>query len=179
MNPEVRDLTSDDAPALREFFSGMPAEDRTFFFQDVSDPAVADAWAGDARRLRRGAFAEDGRVLAFSALQPGSEWTSHVADIVLVVAPDARRQGLGQALARVMLIEAVEHGFKKVVVTIAADSVGAIQMFQKLGFQGEALLRDHLRSPEDDELRDLVVLAHLVDDQWATMLTGGLDEAIG
>jgi ribosomal protein S18 acetylase RimI-like enzyme len=179
MNPKLRELTGEDAPALREFFTSMPAEDRTFFYQDVRDPAVADGWAGDERRLRRAAVDDEGRIVAFAALQPGVDWSSHVADVVLVVAPDARRMGLGQTLARAMLIEAVEHDFKKVQVMIPADNTGAIQMFQKLGFQGEALLRDQLCSPEDQTLRDVVMLAHLVDDTWSTMLTGGFEEAMG
>ena len=179
MNLDVRELTAQDAPALREFFGALPAEDRTFFFEDVTDPAVADAWASDERRLRRCAVDDDGHVVAFAALQPGVDWSSHVAEVVLVVAPAARRQGVGRALARQMLVEALEHEFKKVTVAIAADNEGAIQMFQSLGFEGEALLRDQLCSPEDGALRDMVILAHLVDDTWATMLTGGFDEAVG
>ena len=175
---EVRELTAEDAPALREFFLAMPGEDRTFFFQDVEDPEVAEGWASDDRRVRRAAC-EDGRILAFAALQPGVDWSSHVADLVLVVAPGARRMGLGRTLARGMLVEAVQRGYKKVSVMIAADNAGAIEMFQKLGFDGEALLRDHLCSPEDGTLKDMVVLAHLVDDTWATMATGGFEEAVG
>lgn len=178
MNPQVRELTAEDAPALGEFFLAIPPEDRTFFFQDVKDPAVAQAWASDERRLRRAACGEDGRIIAFAALQPGVDWSSHVAELVLVVAPEARRLGLGRTLARGMLLEAVQQGFKKVTVNIAADNVGAITMFQKMGFEGEALLRDQLRSPEDHELRDMVVLAHLVDETWSTMATAGFDDAV-
>ncbi len=50
-------------------------------------------------------------------------------------------------------------------------------MFGELGFQPEALLRDHLCDP-DGELHDIVVLAHAVDDQWAGMLSAGFDEAL-
>jgi L-amino acid N-acyltransferase YncA len=178
VNTQVRELTAEDAPALREFFLALTAEDRTFFYEDVTDPAVADAWASDNRRLRRCACGEDRRVVAFTALQPGVEWSSHVAELVLVVAPDARRQGLGRKLAQGMLLEALEHGFRKVTIAIPADNEGAIQMFRTLGFEGEALLRDQLCSPEDNQLRDLVVLAHMVDEQWSTMLTGGFDEAV-
>jgi ribosomal protein S18 acetylase RimI-like enzyme len=179
MSPEVREPTSEDVPALRDFFASMPAEDRTFFFQDVRDPAVAEGWATDERRNRRAAFGEDGRILGLAALQPGVDWSSHVADVVLVVAPDARRQGLGRTLARGMLLEALEQNFKKVTVMIPADNDGAIQMFLGLGFQAEALLRDQLCSPEDGTLRDVVILAHLVDESWSTMLTGGFEEAVG
>lgn len=178
MSTEVQELTAADAGALQDFFRSMPPEDRTFFFQDVEDPAVAEAWAADTRRVRRAVKAEDGRVLAFGALQPGVDWSSHVADVVLVVAPEARRSGLGRVLARALLLEAVERGFKKVSVMIPADNGGAIEMFRRIGFEPEALLRDHLRSPEDGTLRDVAVLAHLVDDTHATMLTGGFEHAV-
>jgi ribosomal protein S18 acetylase RimI-like enzyme len=174
----VRELTAHDAPALREFFAEMPPSDRTFFFYDVDDPSVVQAFASDTRRLRRCVVDEHGRILALAALNPGVDWSSHVADLVLLVSPRARRRGLGRLLARTMLLEAVKHGFKKVTVMIAADSTGAIQMFTKLGFQGEALLRDQLRNPDDGELRDTVILAHMVDETWSAMVTAGFQDAV-
>jgi ribosomal protein S18 acetylase RimI-like enzyme len=179
MSPDIRDLTADDAGSLHRFLAAMPPEDRTFFFYDVDDPAVADRWVGDGRRRSRAVVGEDGDLLAFASLQPGVDWSSHVAELVLAVSPAHRREGLGKALAREMLLDALHTGYRKVTVQIAADSEGAIRMFRELGFEGEALLRDQLRSPEDDSLRDVVVLAHLVDETWSTMLSGGIDEAVG
>jgi ribosomal protein S18 acetylase RimI-like enzyme len=178
MSPELRELTAQDTAALREFFAAMPGEDRTFFFFDVDDPSVVDTYATDTHRIKRCAVDGDGQILGIAALEPGSNWSSHVAELVLLVSPQARRQGLGRALARAMLIAAVERGFKRVWVMIAADSVGAIEMFGGLGFEGEALLRDQLRNPDDGALRDTVILAHLVDENWSTMLTGGFEEAL-
>lgn len=178
MTPQVRELTRQDAPAVREFFATMPAEDRTFFYQDVEDPAVVEAWAADEQRLRRCATDDDGRLLALAALQPGSDWTSHVAELVLLVSPQARGQHLGRTLARAMLLEAVQHGYLKVTVMIAADNTAAIGMFTKMGFEGEALLRDQLRNPADGTLRDAVVLAHLVHETWASMASGGFESAL-
>ena len=77
-------------------------------------------------------------------------------------------------LARGMLLEALRQDFAKVTVMIPADNHGAIRMFSQLGFEGEALLRGHLRSPQDGALHDVVILAHLVEETWASMLTGGL-----
>lgn len=177
MKPEVREITAADQPSLREFFAQMPSEDRTFFQFDVDDPAVVKAFACDERRLRRCAV-DEGKIIALGALNPGVDWSSHVADLVLLVSPTARRQGIGRAMARTMLVEAVKDGYKKVTVMIAADNAGAIEMFQKLGFEGEALLRDQLRNPEDGEVRDAVILAHMVDDTWSTMMTGGFEEVM-
>lgn len=171
---QAHEVTAQDTDALEAFFAGLSAEDRTFFWEDVTDPAVAARWAGEGRRMPH-AVIEDGQIRAFAALIPGAEWSSHVAQVVLVVSPSARRHGLGRRLASAMLVEAMNRGFTKVTVTIAADNGGAISMFQGIGFQGEALLRDHLRSPEDGVLRDLVVLAHLVDETYPTMLAAGLE----
>jgi ribosomal protein S18 acetylase RimI-like enzyme len=178
MHPQIKKLAGEDAAALRAFFAAMPAEDRTFFFQDVTDPSVADAWASDDRRIRRCAVDGSGELVAFGALEPGVDWSSHVAEVVLVVAPEARRRGIGRALARRLLVEAVEQGFKKVTVMLPVDNDGAVEMFRKLGFEPEALLRDQLRSPEDGTVRDSLILAHMVDDTWSTMLTGGFDGAV-
>ncbi len=113
-----------------------------------------------------------------AALQPGVDWTSHVAELLLLVDPAVRRQQLGRTLARAMLVEGLQRGFSKVSVMIAADNEGAIDMFQKLGFQGEALLRDQLKNPADGTLRDTVILSHLVEETWSTMLTGGFSEVV-
>ena len=86
--------------------------------------------------------------------------------------------GVGRTMARDMLLHALERGYKKVTVVIPADNTGALTMFQKMGFEPEALLRDQLCSPQDGTLRDVAILAHLVDDNWSAMLTGGYEEAL-
>jgi RimJ/RimL family protein N-acetyltransferase len=177
MNAELRELSASDVEALHRFFAEVPAEDRTFFKEDVTDPAVAERWARDERCVRRLAVDGDGRIVAFGGLLPGVEGSSHVAEIVIVVAGRARRMGLGRSLARRMLLDALEHGFKKVIVETAADNTAAVQMFQKLGFEPEALLRDHLYG-RDGEIHDIIILAHGVDETWSAMLAGGLDEAV-
>lgn len=176
--PEIRSLVASDADALHAFFGTTDAADRTFFWADVTDPEVARGWAQDERRLRRCAVEADGSISAFGALLGGTDFTSHVAEMVLVVGPQARRRGIGSALAKLLLLDAVQHDYLKVTIQIASDSTAAIEMFQRIGFEGEALLRDHLRSPVDGQLRDLVVLAHLVDEQWSGIVSAGLDEQL-
>jgi L-amino acid N-acyltransferase YncA len=179
MTTDVREMRREDADALARFFTDVPADDRTFFKEDITDArAVAARWIADERSVRRLAFDDDGDVIAFAALSPGVERTSHVADLRLVVAARARGHGIGRTMARGMLLEAVKHGFRKVTVDIAAENEAAIRMFRELGFQPEALLRDQLCDP-GGELHDIVVLAHAVDAQWSGMLTAGIDEAVG
>ncbi len=177
MSIDLRELRQQDADALSQLVADIPAGDRTFFKEDITDAeAVADRWIADERSVCWLAF-DDGAVVAFAALVLGVERMSHVGDLRLVVAAHARGRGLGRTVAHRMLVEAVEHGLKKVTVDIAAENETAIRMFQDLGFQPEALLPDRLRDP-DGELHDLVVLAHAVDEQWSRMLTVGIDDAV-
>jgi ribosomal protein S18 acetylase RimI-like enzyme len=177
MSIDLRELGPQDADALSRFFADIPDEDRTFFKEDITDAeAVADRWIAEEHSVRRLAFDGDA-IVGFAALVLGVERMSHVGDLRLVVASRARRRGVGRTLARRMLLEAVAHDLKKVTVDIAAGNEGAVEMFREIGFQPEALLRDHLRDP-DGQLHDLVMLAHGVDEQWSAMLTVGLDDAV-
>jgi hypothetical protein len=51
-------------------------------------------------------------------------------------------------------------------------------MFSSLGFTAEALLRDHIRD-RNGNLHDLVMMAHFVDDMWASMGAIGLSDELG
>jgi hypothetical protein len=62
-------------------------------------------------------------------------------------------------------------------VEVVADQEGAVALFTALGFSAEGLLRDHVRDG-DGRRRDLVLLAHPVDDHWAAMTTAGIDDAV-
>lgn len=170
------ELTPADADPVQQFFRDLTAEDRTFFWDDLTEPSVVERWVGEDRRNAT-AVVEDDRIVAFAALVPQTEWSSHVAELVLVVADSARRRGHGRTLAQAMLLGALQRDFTKVTVQVAADRPGAIAMFQSIGFQAEALLRDHLREPVTGALRDLVILSHLVEETYAHLVAAGLDEA--
>ncbi len=90
----------------------------------------------------------------------------------------SRGSGLGRELARHALVRAVEDGVVKLVVEVVAEQGAALALFTDLGFTGEALLRDQVRDREGN-LRDLMVLAHHVDETWAGMATVGLSDALG
>ena len=177
-NIVIRSVETNDAPAMEDFFSRIPEGDRTFFKEDVLDPGAAAAWVAGPRGRRLVAVAGDGTVVGCIGVIPGVEWSSHVAEIRLVVDPGRRRLGLGRALARQGLLAAIDLGMKKIVVEVVADQTPAVVMFQALGFQPEALLRDHV-CDRAGHLRDLMVLAHLVEDRWAELTGAGIEDAVG
>jgi L-amino acid N-acyltransferase YncA len=172
---EIRRIEPGDRAALERFLDGIPEADRTFLKEDVADPEVLAAWVrpGDARSV---ALAE-ADVVGYVAVIPLHGWSSHVAEVRLVVDPDRRGHGVGQALARHAVLEALELGVAKLVVEVIADQEALIAMFRALGFEPEALLLDHVRD-RSGELRDLLVLAHSAEEQWASMAAAGIVESL-
>jgi L-amino acid N-acyltransferase YncA len=172
----VRPLERDDFDRLRAFFARIPESDRTFFKDDVLDPAVVAGWLHDQRGRRLVAVdASDGTIIGYAAVRPGFGWSSHVGELRLVVDPSRRRGGVGKTLARAGLVTAIEMGLAKVVVDVIADHEGTIGLFSSLGFQAEALLRDHVRDREG-LVHDLIIMGHLVEDTWSAMATAGLED---
>jgi RimJ/RimL family protein N-acetyltransferase len=173
---ELRELGLDDLDALNSMFERIPEGDRTFFKEDVLDNEVVAAWAHD-RHARRVIAIDEGAVVAYAAVIPGVGWSSHVGELRLVVDPAYRRRGLGTTLAQRAMLEAFRLGLHKLSVEVVADQAAAIQLFQVLGFGGEAILRDHVRD-RDGHLHDLIVLAHVVDENWALLATAGIEDAL-
>lgn len=167
----VRRLGPGDERALEAFLAATLPGDRTFIKEDV-DPPAASSWVADTGTLRAVAVEGDA-IVGLVAIIPGVGWSSHVGDIRLVVHSRHRRRGLGSELARWAVVESIRIGLKKLVVEVVAEQEAAVAMFQGLGFEGEALLRDHIRDREG-QLRDLLVLALAVDDNWSGLATLGL-----
>ena len=169
----IRALEITDRDAVERFVDRVPEGDRTFFKEDVEAPGVLDAWTepGTARAVA----VQDGEVIGYVAVVPLHGWSSHVGEVRIVVDPDQRGHGIGRALARRAVLDALELGLAKLVVEVIADQEALISMFRGLGFEPEALLTDHVRD-RNGELRDLMVLANTVEEQFAAMGAAGITE---
>ena len=173
---EVVPLSTERADALEAFFRRVPESDHNSFAEDVFAPGAVDSWLRDTRSYR--ALAVDGEeVVGYGAVLPLVGWSSHVGSLRVIVDPARRGQGVGRELARWGLVTSLEQGLSKVVVEVVADAAPALSMFSALGFEPEALLRDHVRD-KTGALRDLVVLAHLAEGTWSGMATAGLEDEL-
>jgi ribosomal protein S18 acetylase RimI-like enzyme len=173
---EIGPIQTDDEKHLRAFFERVPEGDRTFFREDVLAAGIIEAWLAEVPPRRH--LAKDGdEVVGYVAVLPGVGWSSHVGELRLVVDSTRRRQGIGKALARYGLLRGLELGLAKLVVEVVAVQDAAVEMFNALGFEAEALLRDQVRTG-DGTLQDLIVLAHFVEDTWSSAHTSGADEVI-
>jgi len=173
----IRAIGAADAAALAAFFAEVPEGDRTFFKEDVLHGPTVASWTQDERNRRSVAVEPDGRIIGYVAVFPGVGWSSHVGELRVVVDPGARGRVLGRGLARRGLLDALDLGLTKLMVEVVADQTASIGLFQSLGFEAEALLRDHVRN-RDGELRDLILLAHSAEGEWSTMATLGVEDAL-
>ncbi len=172
---EIRPIQTDDRDAMERFLLRIPEGDRTFFKENVDDPEVVDAWVrpGAARSV-----AVDGdAVIGYVAVVPLQGWSSHVGEVRVIVDPERRGRGIGRALARHAVLQALELGLTKMVVEVVADQEPTIAMFRSHGFDPEALLKDHVRDA-GGELRDLMILAYAVEESHAAMAAVGITESL-
>ena len=173
---DVRPLAPELAAPLEEFFRRVPESDHNSFAEDVFEPGRMASWLTDSR-AHRAVAVDDEAVLGYVAVLPLVGWSAHVGSLRVVVDPAARGKGVGRALSRHGLMAGLELGLTKLVVEVVVDAVPAIGMFEDLGFEPEALLRDHVRD-KSGELHDLVVLAHLVDSTWQGMAAAGIEDEL-
>ena len=174
---DVRPMSPELVEEVEAFFQRVPESDYNSFQEDVLAEGAVQRWLTDTRGRRVVAVGDEGRVVGYAAVLPQVGWSSHVGSLRVVVDPDCRGKGVGRALARHGLLTSLEMGLTKTVVEVVADAVPAIGMFQAIGFEPEALLRDHVRDRAGG-LRDLVVLAHLVEGTWSGMATAGFEDEL-
>lgn len=163
--------------ALVRLLHAAPDQDRNFFKADVSDTAAVGRWLEEPRAHRFVARDDAGEVVGEVAVIRGLGWSEHVGELELLVAPPQRRQGFGRALALRALAEAVQLGLTHIYVEVAAEQFGLVAMFESLGFEPEALLRDFVRDRSGDS-HDLLILTHRVEQTWSELLTLGIEEDV-
>jgi ribosomal protein S18 acetylase RimI-like enzyme len=169
----VRALNAADRPAWARFLADVPRGEERFFKEDVTDPATFERWTHDPGRL---VAVVDNEIAGAVAALPGTGWSSHVAELRLIVGDPHRGRGLGHRLARHGLITALELGCTHVYVEVVAEQTALVAMFRKLGFEPEALLADFVRDGTG-EPHDLMLLTHHAADNWSALAGLGLAEA--
>jgi RimJ/RimL family protein N-acetyltransferase len=174
-------MTYEDADALHRFFTGIPEEDLLFLRRDVTDREVIESWALDvAAGHTTTLLAErNGAIVGEASIHRSRvPWTAHVGEIRVVVDAEHRKLGLGTALVQAIFLEALDRGIEKVLAEMTPDQKGAINVFQKLGFRVEGLLREQVRDRRGAK-HDVVVMAHDVREAADRLRNWGIAGAAG
>jgi aminoglycoside 6'-N-acetyltransferase len=97
----------------------------------------------------------DGRVVGMVELwlkrpqDPDGARTPHLkVDLGLAVAPDWRGRGVGSALMRAAEDWARAHGAERMVLDLAANNSGAQRLYERLGYEVEAIAMDKAIEPD-------------------------------
>jgi len=158
----LRLMQPSDRDALLSFARSLPADDLLFLSVDITEPEAVDAWTRDLQTNRAVTiFAEtNGKLLGHGTLiRNNLTWTRHLGEIQLLISPDARGLGLGNLMASEIFHVAEEYGLQKIVARMAAKQKSAIAVFERLGFNAEALLADFVID-RNNRTNDLVVMTY-------------------
>jgi GNAT superfamily N-acetyltransferase len=178
---EFRLMAQADEAAVLSFAQNLPVHDLLFLPRNISEPKVLAAWI---KEIERGAITSLLAVMAGRVVGCGTivcdplSWSRHVGEIRMVVATDVRGQGVGRALSQETFALALGAGLEKLTVQMTVDQVGAIAIFEGLGFKAEALLHDHVADLAGKK-HDIVVLGHQVAVVAAQLEAYGVPGAVG
>jgi RimJ/RimL family protein N-acetyltransferase len=165
----VRHADPSDAEQLTQLADAVSAEPEGWLI------SVAGEWrsAGDERRflkaLRRYPHAavfvaerDDGTLVGrLSVGRDPHPASTHVADVGLMVAVDARRQGVGTALLQAAVGWARETGVRKLELHVFPWNEAAIALYDAFGFEREGFRKRHYR--RGGEFVDAILMAYEVE----------------
>ncbi|TCT11970.1 ribosomal-protein-alanine N-acetyltransferase [Tepidamorphus gemmatus] len=99
----------------------------------LADPAVTGFGVGESWRLA-------GALLLRSVLDEAEI-------LMLCVAPEARRRGLGRALVAAALETAARNGARRVYLEVAVDNAAALSLYGSIGFREAGRRKGYYRRP--------------------------------
>jgi RimJ/RimL family protein N-acetyltransferase len=143
----IRPLGENDRAALLAFGQALPQDDLLYLEDDFQSPEIIARLVNAhlAENWRQIVAAAGDEIVGYSAVRRLPGWSSHVADIVLIVNEEWRRSGLGTAMAQAIFDAARDLGATKVIVEMLEEQHGGRAIFERLGFRVEGTLTDHAR----------------------------------
>ncbi len=162
----LRPIQLDDGEKIKQFAQSLSPHDLLYLRRDITHDAGIERWLSGVKEGRiHSIIAEDGdgEMVGYSTIhQSDLDWSQHVADLRVSVAQKVRGVGLGRLLIREAFNIALALGVAKVSGQMTTDQTASRNLFQELGFQNEALLKDHVKD-RDGNLHDLLIMAVEVD----------------
>ncbi len=177
----LRLMDSGDGDAMLAFARGLPEHDLLFLRRDITQPDQVETWV---QRIEAGVTTslllldDDGTIAGYATVDRNDlPWSQHVAELRVLVGPTLRGRGVGRLLTEEAFRIALGMGVDKVIGQMTVDQHQAIAVFRSLGFQPEALLRDHVKD-RDGNKHDLVILSHDIAAGQRTMAAVGVLDAV-
>jgi len=161
-DPAIRRAQADDADAIWSIFHAVVAPGDTYAFPpDMARADALAAWTGPGIETW---VAEDARgIVGTYILKPNQKGPGdHVANCAYMVAPEARRGGVGRAMAEHSLERARERGFRAMQYNlVVSTNTGAIRLWQEMGFGIAGTLAGAFRHPVHGQVDAYVMYRRL------------------
>jgi RimJ/RimL family protein N-acetyltransferase len=164
MTPTVRQAEPGDAAALVGLADAVGAEPEGWLLADSAwrSPSEERRYLRAIRRHPHAAVlvAEEAGELVgrLSIARDPHAASAHVADVGLMVARSQRRRGIGTALLNAAEQWARGAQIDKLELHVFPHNLGAIALYEKLGYEREGHRRAHYRRP-DGTLADAILMA--------------------
>jgi len=155
-------LEREDFEPLRAFLLGLSEEDRVFLRHDVRDPNVVHRWLEemDSSRMVSIVAAEGDAIVGLGRMYIMHHgWMKHVGHVRLMTAASHRRVGLGGMLVRELVDLAAERDLEKLQAHVIEDNIGAVRMFQAIGFRMEAVLHGMVKD-QSGHVHNLAIMVN-------------------
>jgi L-amino acid N-acyltransferase YncA len=159
----IRPLAEEDRPALLAFGQALPQDDLLYLEDDFQSHEIIARLVNAhlAENWRQLVAEADGEIVGYSSVRRLPGWSSHVADIVLLVSPKCRRTGVGMALAQATFQAARDLGVSKVIVEMVEEQQAGQAIFEQLGFRVEGTLSKHTRDRQG-QFHNLLIMSYHV-----------------
>ncbi len=158
----IEPLAARHRKGLDEFVAAIAVRDRSFADRTLISQVAVASWTQAVPERRLVAVEDNGSIAGVATLVPGVGWSTHVAEIRVVVRGDRRGAGVGRALAVATIDMASTMGLRKLTVETIAANAGGQAIFQALGFAEEARLPGQV-CDDAGSLQDVVVLSRWLD----------------
>ena len=160
----IRELNAADGESIKAFATALPPHDLLYMRRDITQDRGIQRWLSGVDEGRiHSVVAENssGQMVGYSTIhQDDLEWTQHVADLRVAIATTERGSGLGRLLIREGFNVALSLNVSRVTAHMTTDQIASRNLFQELGFQNEALLKDHVCDKNGDH-HDLLIVFFL------------------
>ena len=177
----LRLMEAGDGEAMLAFARGLPEHDLLFLRRDITQVDQVETWV---QRIEAGVTTSllvldgEGTISGYATVDRSDlRWSQHVAELRVLVGPMLRGRGVGRLLTEEAFRIALGMGVDKIIGQMTVDQHEAIAVFRSLGFQPEALLRDHVKDRQGEK-HDLVILSHDVAAAQRTMAAVGVLDAV-
>jgi L-amino acid N-acyltransferase YncA len=165
----IRPLKPEDHDNLIRFYSGIPPHELIHFDDDVSDPDVISNWftrSSEDRRVSLVALEGNAIVGESSLLWKPHSRSAHVGELTIYIQPECRNLGIGHSLLKELYFQALQNGIERLIGKIPLDSFKIFRdLLNKLGFQKEAVLKNHIRN-NLGHVDDLIIYGLDLQDLW-------------